>query len=111
MAVAFSEKYAEPMTSRLARVEVAEAPIKTALVVVVRRMPEPLKVFHSCPDPPPAPASAPQKNFPVVALYKSVKDSPAQSARPSWKNPLATESWVVEAKEATVSEETDEVPD
>lgn len=83
MAVAFSVKYAEPITSRLASVVVAEPPIKTLLVVVVRRIPEPLYVFHSCPAPPPAPASAPQVNFPVEALYSKVKDSPEQSARPS----------------------------
>jgi hypothetical protein len=110
VAVAFCEKYAEPMTSRAASVLVAEAPIKTALVVVVRRIPDPLKVFHSCPDPPPAPASAPQANFPVEALYRRVKDSPEQSPRPSWKNPRATESWVVEAKDATVSAATEDVP-
>ena len=32
----------EPCTSSVAEVEVAEAPIKTEFVVVVRRMPEPL---------------------------------------------------------------------
>jgi hypothetical protein len=50
-------------------------------------------------------------NFPVEALYKSVKDSLEQSARPSWKKPRATLSCVVVAKVPMVSEETEEVPD
>jgi hypothetical protein len=73
-------------------------------------MPLPLKVFHSWPLPPPAPASAPQVNFPVEALYRRVADSLEQSPRPSWKKPLEMESWVVEAKSEMVREETEEVP-
>ena len=100
--------YAEPMTSRFASVLVAEAPIKTWFVVVVRRIPDPLKVFHSCPTPPPAPASAPQVNFPVEALYSKVKDSLEQSPSPSWKKPRAIESCVVEAKSEMVRRVTDD---
>lgn len=83
VAVAFSEKYAEPMTSRLARVVVLDAPIKTWLEVVLSLMPELLKYAQSTPATPPEPASAPQVNFPVLALYSRVAASPEQSARPS----------------------------
>ena len=56
-------------------------------------------------DPPEAaPASAPQVNFPVVALYKTVSDStPVQlpPENPSWKNPLETWRRDVEAALST----------
>jgi hypothetical protein len=72
-----------PMTSSCAKVVVLDPPMSTWFVVVVRRIPELLKVFHSCPAAPPAPASAPQVNFPVEALYSKVADSLEQSASPS----------------------------
>jgi hypothetical protein len=50
-------------------------------------------------------------NFPVAELYSKVWASLEQSASPSWKKPLATESWVVEAKPVAVSPENDEVPE
>ena len=92
------EMFASPTTSSFASVEVADAPIKTWLVVVETRIPELLKNVQLISLEPPAPASDPHENFPVVALYKTLSPVLAHAVNPSCANEPETRRLEVVAK-------------